>query len=334
MSEVLIHKTRGQVVECIHRGDVVVVDSSGSIVASCGDPYKYTYMRSSAKPIQALNVLLSGAAEHYCLSPKELAIICASHYAEDMHLETVRSILAKAGLSEANLQSGKALSIKPEIAMQQVARGIKPDSIHSDCSGKHSGMLITCKHLGLPLDSYLCPDHPLQKQILGILSELCSFPETEIGIGVDGCNVPVFALPILNMALGYLRMANPELLPERFQAAARVVFDAMNAHPDMVCGTGSFCTELMQATKGKLIGKVGAQGVYCIGIREPQLGIALKIEDGGAGMAQMAAMQVLKELKLLSASEYEALKSFHLQPNLNDDKHVVGYIEPVFKLVY
>jgi L-asparaginase II len=332
MSEVLIHKTRGRVVECIHRGDVVVLGQAGQIVASNGDPHKYTFMRSSAKPIQALNVLLSGAAGHYRISPQELAIMCASHYAEPMHLDTVRSILAKAGLSEALMQSGKALSIKPEIAFQQAAEGIKPDPIHSDCSGKHSGMLITCKHLGLPLENYLDPEHPVQKQIFSIFSEVCAYPGEEIGVGMDGCNVPVFALPIYHMALAYLRMANPELLPEKYQAAATRVFEAMNTHPEMVGGTGSFCTALMRTTKGRMIGKVGAQGGYCIGVKEPKLGIALKIEDGGVGMAQMAAMQVLSNLKLLTESEYEALRSFHHQPNLNDDKHVVGQIRPVFSL--
>lgn len=332
MSEILINKTRGKVVECIHRGDVVVLGKTGEVVASCGDPQKYTYMRSSAKPIQALSVLLSGAAERYGITDKELAVICASHYAEDYHLEAVRSILAKAGLSEADLQSGIARSIKPELAFKQAEMGIKPARILSDCSGKHSGMLITCKHLGLPLETYLDPLHPLQKQILGIFAEVCGYPETDIAIGVDGCNVPVFALPIYNMALGYLRMANPELLPAKHQAAASRIFTAMNAYPEMVGGTGSFCTILMQATKGRLISKVGAQGVYCIGIKEPKLGIALKIEDGGVGMAQMAAMQALHELKLLSRSEYADLKGFHKQPNLNDDKHVVGEVYPVFNM--
>ncbi len=332
MSEILINKTRGRVVECLHRGDVVVVDDSARVMASCGDIGKYTYFRSSAKPIQALSVLLSGAAESYGIDNKELAVICASHYAEKFHLDAVRSILAKAGLQESALQCGLALSIKPEFALRQAEQGLSPSRIFSDCSGKHSGMLITCKHLGYPTDTYLDPQHPLQKQIIGLLAEICSYPEQEIAVGIDGCGVPVFAMPIHNMAVAYLRLANPELLPEKFQAAAKRVFTAMNEHPEMVGGTGSFCTALMQATQGRMIGKVGAQGVYCIGIKEPKLGIALKIEDGGIGMAQMAAMHVLHELKLLSDGEYEALKGFHKQPNLNDDKHVVGEIYPVFIL--
>jgi len=332
MSEILIHKTRGKVVECLHRGDVVVVDDSAKVVASCGDIGKYTYFRSSAKPIQALSVLLSGAVERYGIDSKELAVICASHYAEDFHLEAVRSILAKAGLPESVLQCGVARSIKPEFALQQAEQGLSPSRIFSDCSGKHSGMLITCRHLGYPTDTYLDPQHPLQKQILGLLAGICSYPEQEIAVGIDGCGVPVFAMPIYDMAVAYLRLANPELLPEKYFAAARTVFEAMNAHPEMVGGTGSFCTALMQATQGRMIGKVGAQGVYCIGIKDPKLGIALKIEDGGVGMAQMAAMQVLSELRLLSETEYESLKGFHKQPNLNDDKNVVGDIYPVFTL--
>lgn len=332
MSEIMIHRTRGKVVETMHRGDAVVLDPSGNVIAGCGDVYKYTYFRSSAKPIQALSVILSGARERFGIDDKELALICSSHYSEDMHLATVRSILGKLGLDESALQCGVARSIREEIAFAQTAQGIAPARIKSDCSGKHSGMLATCLIKGYPIDTYLDPAHPVQQDNLHHLAEICGYPAEQIEIGVDGCNVPVFALPIYNMALGYARFTNPEYLPEQYRDAAMTIFSAMNAFPEMVSGTGGFCTALMQATHGRLIGKVGAAGVYCIGIREPQLGIALKIEDGAPGIAPMAAMHILMSLNLITSAEYEELRHFHVQPNLNDDKLPIGELRPVFKV--
>lgn len=193
-------------------------------------------------------------------------------------------------------------------------------------------MLATCLIKGYPIDTYLDPLHPLQQEILAILAEVCSYPKDEIAIGMDGCNVPVFALPIYNMALGFARIANPEYLEPEYRQAAMRIFSAMNKHPEMVSGTNGFCTALISAGKGRLIGKIGAQGAYCIGIKKPKLGIALKIEDGSLGMASMAAMQVLSELQLPNTEEYKLLAHFHKYPSLNDDKHTVGEVFPVFKL--
>ena len=332
MSEILITRSRGSIVECVHFGDVAVVGPAGKLIASCGDADKYTYFRSSAKPIQALNLIISGAAERFGINDQELALVCASHYSEDQHLETARSILAKAGLDESYLRCGAARSIKPEIAFAQAEAGIPPQRIKSDCSGKHSGMLATCAHKGYPLDTYLNPEHSLQQELIAIVSEVCDYPVEKIGVGVDGCGVPVFALPIRNMALAYARFAAPETLPERYRSAAIRIFEAMNAYPAMVSGTGGFCTALMQATGGRMIGKVGAMGVYTIGIKTARLGIALKIGDGSPGMAQVAAMHVLRELDLLTEAEYERLESFHRPPVLNDEGLRVGEVRAVFSL--
>ncbi len=332
MSRIFIHKTRGPVVECVHRGDAVVVDPQGKIIAYCGDPQKYTYFRSSAKPMQALNVILSGAAKRFGLTDAELAVTCASHYAEDTHLEAVRSILSKSGVDEKYLHSGVAWSIRPEIAQRQISAGIPKQRILSDCSGKHAGMLASCAAKGYPLEGYTDPQHPVQQEILAILADVCDYPREQIAIGTDGCNVPVFALPIYNMALGYARLASPKHLPVKYRAAAKRIFAAMNAYPHMVAGTNGFCTELMLATGGRLIGKVGAQGVYCVGIREPAIGIAVKIEDGTPGMASMAMMHILKALRLLSDDEYRILERFHHLPNLNDDGLSIGEVYPVFRL--
>jgi L-asparaginase II len=332
MSEILINIKRGSLVESIHRGDAVAVKPDGTIFAKCGDPQKLTFMRSAAKPIQALALILSGAADEYGISDKELSVICSSHYAEPFHLEAVLSILSKISLDDTYLLCGKARPLKEEVAFEYAGQGISPQKILSDCSGKHSGMLATCKLKGYPLDSYIDPNHPLQQEILQIMSDICAYPKAEIQIGIDGCSVPVFGMPVYNMALGFARFANPTYLPEQYRTAAGRIFNAMITYPEMVAGTEGFCTELMQATNGRLIGKIGAQGVYCIGIKEPQLGIAFKIEDGMLGMASVAAMHVLTELDLLSEAEYAALAKFHIKPSLNDAGLIVGEIRPVFKM--
>ncbi|HNW99966.1 MAG TPA: asparaginase [Candidatus Cloacimonadota bacterium] len=333
MSEIFIHESRGKIVESIHRGDAVVVRPGGAIVAECGDLGKVTYFRSSAKPIQAMQVVLSGAADHFELTDQELAVICSSHYAEDFHLEAVSSILKKIGLDENALLCGPAMSLMPEVAEKHCHMGFHAEKRFSDCTGKHAGMLAVCKYMDYPIENYIDPNHPLQKEILQIISDVCEYPADKISIGIDGCSVPVFGIPIFNMALGFVNMANSAYLPEKYRDAADRIFSAMNTYPEMVSGTGGFCTMLMSATDGRMIGKVGAQGVYCIGIRDPQMGIALKIEDGMPGMASMAAMQILVDLHLLKSDEYRKLSCFHKKQNLNDDNIPVGMIEPVFHML-
>lgn len=326
MDTLTIARIRGTVAECLHEIDAAVVLPGGKLLGGYGDPYKYTYFRSSAKPIQALMLFLSGAAEHFAFSDAEIAVACASHFAEYFHLEAVRSILAKIGLSEEYLRCGASRSIKSEYAFSQAEAGVLPSALQSDCSGKHAAMLATCVIKGYPLDSYLEPQHPLQIQMLRIISEVCAYPAAQIQIGIDGCGVPVFALPIYNMALGFARFANPEYLPEIYQEPAKRIFRAMNAFPQNVAGTGGFCSELMRATGGRLIGKAGAMGVYAIGIKDKSMGLALKVRDGSPGISPVAAMEILKRYKLLSNSEYEELKGFHKPPIFNTAGVQVGYI--------
>src|SRR6056297_957686 len=332
MAEPLIHVTRGKVIECIHRGDVVVVNNRGDVLYYSGDPFKYTYMRSAAKPIQALNVILSGAAKQFELSSRELAIICSSHYAEEMHLKTVQNILEKVGLSSDSLLAGASVSINKEIALKNAREKKDPSSLQNDCSGKHAGMLATCKYKGYPIDSYLSDNHPVQQEILSILSDICDYPSEKILTGIDGCSVPVHALPLFNMALGYARLTNPENLENRYKTAISQVVEAMIANPFMIAGTNGFCTDLIANTNGKLIGKIGAEGIYCVGIKEKNIGIAVKIEDGNMNMLPPVVTHVLKTLRVLSADELNNLEKYIIMDNLNDSGNKVGEIKPAFKL--
>lgn len=332
MSEILVEVSRGTITECVHCGDIAVVDYSGYLLHSVGNAQKVSYMRSAAKPLQTLNVIISGAAAAFGFTPKELAVMSASHYAEPFHLETVEGVLQKIGLTKSHILGGTVTSLNPAYALQLAAEGAELSPLYSDCSGKHAGMLAVSQYKGYDLATYLRPEHPCQTEILQHLAAMCRYPQQQIAIGIDGCSAPVHALPLYNMALGFARLAASHTLSEPYQNAAFQVFEAMNQHPEMVAGTGGFCTDLIRHTHGKLTGKIGAEGVYCVGIRPLQLGVAIKIESGSMAMLPPVVMRLLDRLNVFTTSEKEALAAYIDPPNLNDVKTHVGQIRAVFNL--
>lgn len=332
MSEVLVEVTRGNIIESRHRGSVAVVNGKGELIAYAGDPTFMTYIRSAAKPFQAMNVLFSGAFEKFDLTQKELAIMCSSHYGEDIHRETIRSILKKIGATHDDLLCGTPLSISAAYRDKQLWDHLPIDETNSDCSGKHSGFLAVCKAKGYPLDTYTSPQHPMQKELLHIISEMCGIAGPDIPIGIDGCGVPVYAMPLRNMAMGYARLSAADQLDEPYRHAAKTICAAMTAYPEMISGTGGFCTEFLKHTQGRLCGKLGAEAVYCIGVMDRDLGIAIKIEDGSYRALYPAVMSVLDQLHLLDKKEQTALQPFCAPANKNDHGIAVGSISPCFSL--
>lgn len=281
---------RGAIVESVHRGRFVFCDPSGGVLDAAGDPDAYVYARSSAKPFQALTLVLSGAADAFGLSDEELAVACASHNAEEPHLAAVRSLLQKAGLTEEDLQSGTHPPMyAPEAG--RLARGREePRPIHGNCSGKHAGMLAVCAHEGIDTGGYRRPDHPLQLRILELVAEVCGLRKDEVLVAGDDCGVPAFALPLRNLAAGFARISTGEGLSEEVAGAAQRISRAMRAHPFMVAGTGRLDTELMEATG--LLCKSGAEGVFAAGSSEGW-GIAIKTSDGGGRAVRPAAAATL-----------------------------------------
>lgn len=332
MSEIAVKVTRGSLVESIHRADIAVVNNKGKLLYSLGNPYKLTYMRSAAKPIQTLNVILSGAAEKFSFTDREISIMCASHYGEDFHRETINGILKKIGLGIDNLLCGSTLSLNEEYAEKLLWDHVKINPLYTDCSGKHCGILSICILKGYDICSYNLPEHPVQKEVKKIVSEVCSIKEDSMIIGIDGCTVPIFGMPLYNMALGFCKMANNSVFEEKYKSAADRVFKAMTKAPEMVAGTGGFCTELMKNTGGRIIGKLGAEGVYCIGVKDMNLGIAIKIEDGSTRALWPTAIKCLEDLKVLREEEKRTLGRFKVKDNTNNIKEKVGEIFPDFHL--
>jgi L-asparaginase II len=287
-------------------------------------------MRSSAKPIQALAAVETGAADRFAIGERELAVICASHGGEPFHVEAVQSILAKIGLTEDALGCGTHPPAYAPAAVALYCAGQLPSAVHNNCSGKHSGMLAATVAMGAPTARYLDPTHPVQQRILANVALFGGLDPAEIVVAVDGCSAPVFGLPISAMARMFATLASPAGLAAEKAAAARRVVAAMQAYPEMVGGTGRFDSELMAACGTQVVAKGGAEGVHCMGLPALGLGIAVKIEGGRGEAASVAAMEVLRGLGLLEGETGQRLTT-HSRPEVHNVRgRVVGEMRPTF----
>ncbi len=337
----LVEVRRGPIVESRHRGHVVAVDGNGQVVARLGNPETVTYLRSSAKPHQAVPLVASGAADRFGFDARELAAACGSHSGEPVHEETVAGMLRKLGLSEDALKCGAHEPFSREAALELRRRGQPPRVLQNNCSGKHTGMLALALHLGAPTETYDHPDNPVQRLIARTVAEFSGVPEVDIAIGVDGCGVPVFGVSVSAMALMYARLVSPpaDFPPETRRACERLVA-AMTGHPEMVGGTSErLDTELMRAAPG-IISKVGAEGVYTVGVgacaRWPRgLGLALKIEDGEDRRARpTVVIESLRQLSALGANALDALAPYARFTVCNHRGDEVGVVRPSFTLEF
>lgn len=337
----LMKITRGSIVESLHRGFIAAVDAEGQTIARLGDIETPTWYRSAAKPFQTIPIIASGAAAHWNLTPKELAVIAASHNGEDIHLETVNSILNKIGLGEEDLLCGAHAPFDETAATQLRIEGQAPNQRHNNCSGKHSGMLAFAKFLSQPTTNYISPSHPIQQQILKVVAEFAEVSTDAVAIAIDGCSAPVFGVSILAMARSYARLvgARHTNVESTWVAAAEQVVDAMTEFPEMVGGScGRLDTDLMRATNGQIVSKVGAEGVQLLGVRPCRqypsgLGIAIKIEDGDTRRARdPVVIETLRQLGVLSDDQIAALSAYTSKAVFNHRQIQVGEIRACFKL--
>ncbi|HEY0006856.1 MAG TPA: asparaginase [Pyrinomonadaceae bacterium] len=249
----LVEVMRGAIVESRHRGHVVAVDVSERRIAQLGSPKTVTFLRSSAKPLQLLPVIASGAADRFGFDARELAVACASHNGEPIHTEAVASMLRKIGLDSSALKCGVHEPFSREIARALRKRGQRPNVLQNNCSGKHAAMLALALHLGAPFETYDQPEHPVQQMILSRVEQFTGLPRAEIALGIDGCGAPTFALPVDKMALIYARLvAPPDELDDATKDACRRIVYAMMEYPEMIGGgvTERLDTELMRAARG------------------------------------------------------------------------------------
>jgi L-asparaginase II len=325
--------------ESWHFGVAAVVTPEGTRVGQIGDPgaaETATYLRSAAKPFQALPLLLAGGAERFSLDAADLALICASHGGTPEHTRRALSLLERGGFGVADLLCGTHPPFDRPAAQALERRGEAPSPLHSNCSGKHAGMLLACRLLDLPTASYVEPDHPLQERILTQLAAILGCDRREIGIGVDGCSVPSFHLPVEAAARGYAALADPEAagLPPAVTVAVNRVVAAMTGAPEMVAGPGRFTTRLMEVTGGRVLGKEGAEGFYAAAVRGPvALGMAVKIADGGERCRDGVVLDLLRQMGALSGEEFAALEEYY-RPVLRSCRGVaVGEVTPEVELL-
>lgn len=329
----LVEVTRGELVESVHRGVVVVVDVEGKIIAQAGDASCLTYIRSAAKPMQALPVIESGAAAHFDLNPEELALLTASHSGEDEHVRVGKRIMEKIGLPGQFLQCGTHPPLHAASARKLLEQKLEPTVFHCTCSGKHAGMLALAKYHNWPLHDYYLPEHPVQQEMLRCIADFAGLSPEEITIGIDGCGVPVFAMSLYRMALAYARLAVPDVFSEGRRSASLALREAMTAYPALVAGTGRPATDIMKATGRKLVVKDGTEGVFCISVPEKGWGIALKIEDGHPRALGPVIVEILNQLALLDKDENERLAAHARKKIKNYRGEVIGEIRPAVTLI-
>ena len=315
----IFESTRNKTVEIIHYGALAVVDSSGTIIASHGNPHSICFLRSSAKPFQALSLIEAGGVQKWSLSPKEIAIICASHTGTDEHVRILNGLQAKIKVKEKDLLCGVHPPTDEATRDAMRKRGETPTPNRHNCSGKHTGMMALAKLMHTTIENYIDQEHPVQKRILQSFGKMCDTPIENIIIGMDGCSAPVFAIPLHKAAYGYARLCDPAGLGIERAAACNTITRSMIDQPEMVAGPGMFDTRLMEVLQGKIISKGGADGFQQIGIMpgvlkkdSPGFGIALKISDGDAlyKVRPAVTLTVLDQLGVMTKDELKELSDF------------------------
>jgi L-asparaginase II len=326
---VLVEVTRGALTESRHQGAVCVADAAGTAVMAIGDVAAPFYPRSAVKAMQALVLVESGAADRFRLGDAELALTCASHAGEPDHVAGVERMLARAGLDVGALQCGTHWPTHRPSAEALVRAGLSPSPLHHNCSGKHAGFLCAACAGGSDPRTYTAPNHMIQREVRAILENLSGSTIDDQNVGIDGCSVPTFALPLAALARAFAVFAGGQGLGPGRAAAARRLRDACAAKPWYVAGTGLFATEIMSHFGPRVFVKGGAEGVYCGALPEQGLGIAIKCDDGAGRAAEVLMANVL--MRLIGG---DGLLAKYARPQVRNWRGtVVGEMRPTEKLL-
>ena len=319
--------TRGPATESVHYGSVAVVDRDGALLYAAGDPQLLTMTRSALKPFQAVPFVAAGGVQRFGYTAPQIALLCASHSGEPRHVAAVADMLVKSGCTPDELQCGNHAPGYFEV------RGEVPppppwSPLAHNCSGKHSGMLAYCVHCGLPKQSYLAYDHPLQQAIRRSVAHFTGIAEGDLVAGIDGCSAPNYGVPLAALARGIAKLASERDDPV-YGPAPGILADAMVAHPEMVSGEGRNDQALMRAGRGEWVAKIGAEGVQVIGVRTSGLGIAIKVADGSKRGLHPATVAVLDQLGLLDADQRAQLAPWR-EPTIRNYRGIVtGTVRPL-----
>lgn len=327
----LIEVSRGGLAECQHWGAVAVADRDGRVLARVGDPWTVTFTRSTIKAFQALPFLQAGGAQALGWGQGELALLCASHNGEPLHVAQAERMLASVGKDYHALQCGCHRPLFAELGLGPLPPGFVPDERHNNCSGKHAGFVAHCVLKGLPLEGHLDPAHPLQVAIRDHVAQAVGLVPAQLAMGIDGCSAPNYAMPLANLARGYARLAGGA--PDTgLHDSLALLADAMVARPELGSGTGRHDLDFMQAGQGDWVSKTGADGVQVVGSRSRGEAFALKVMDGNMVAQVAAAVEVMDQLGWLDARQREALAPRRSARIANAKGLQVGERKPVFRL--
>ncbi len=327
----LVELTRGGTLENRHLGAIAVVNTQGAVLAHAGDPHWLSFSRSTLKALQALPFMQAGGPEHFGFSSQQVAMLCASHNGEDMHVAQGQGMLEKAGLSYKALKCGCHV---PGIFTQQERQpppGFVIDERHNNCSGKHAGFLAYCVQHGLGQDDYIAPQHPLQQAIRRDVARAVGLTPEDFRLGIDGCSAPNYAMPLAHLARGYARLASGARDSE-FGESFSALSEAMTEHPELVSGTGRNDLALMQAGRGDWVSKIGADGVQVVGSKSRGEAFALKIIDANKPALFAATVEVLEQLGWMDDAQRAALEPWRAQDIKNARGLLVGQRQAVFRL--
>ncbi|MFC7681074.1 asparaginase [Paenibacillus sp. GCM10028914] len=327
----LVEEYRGGILENVHYGAISVVDESGKLLYSAGDPEHMTFLRSAAKPFQAIPVMKRSIDEKFGLTGEEAALFAASHRGEKFHIDALESLLNKTGIGEEELHCCPNYPLNEEAKAERLRKNEAKRRIFHNCSGKHAGLIALCKYQGWDTKTYYQLDHPVQQEIIETVALFADVPKERIGIGIDGCGLPIFAMPLSSIALSYLKLACPELIQnEETRLAAKRISKLMNDHPNMIADTRFVCSTLLKDPN--LTAKGGAKGVYGIGLRKERIGISLKVSDGSEQVWPSIIASILELIDYRNERTIDSL--YELVPNqiTNDNGLIVGERKAVFSL--
>ncbi|WP_243459460.1 asparaginase [Metabacillus bambusae] len=330
--EVLVNDYRNGYLENIHPGHICGVNATGIIKYKVGDTEHWTFLRSALKPIQAIPAIANHIQEHFKLTNRETSLIAASHRGEELHIDELEKLLDKIGVAEEELLCHPTYPLNSRAKEALLKKNQPKRKLYHNCSGKHLGMLALAKVLGVNTEGYFELEHPVQQEILIALSSISGCSIDQIRMGVDGCGVPVYALPLKFLANTYLRFARPELICDQsIQDAVIKITSMMNEHPEIISGTNAICTSLLM--DDNIVAKGGAQGVYCFGLKEEKLGFSLKVMDGSEEQWPLIVASILEQIEYKNQDTIQRLYNLSQKEIYNDNNKLVGNKKAVFKLV-
>lgn len=330
VNPILAHLIRGDLIENRYRGSYVVVDADDNLIAATGSFRNIIYPRSSLKPIQALAMIESGAADKYGVTDAEIALTCASHSGEIQHVTLVKQWLDRMGLSEADLECGAHAPLDRKSAKALIASGEKPTCFHNTCSGKHAGFLTLALFQGVSLKHYTAFDHPVQTAINDVVAQMTQTDINRAPKGIDGCQLPLIGVELMGLARAMATLVDPKGLSKARQQACNRVVRSMQQHPFFVAGTERFCTDIIEKTNGEVLVKMGADGVFSASVPKRKWGIALKIDDGNLRAAEISLLHLLVRLQIISNTN--GFTNYLEFPIHNWNGNIVGKIQSSLSL--